>query len=323
MSEIVALIGAGQLGSRHLQGLAKVERALDIYLVDPSAASLALSVERYNAVATCSDTKVTPLQSVADLPRAIDVAIVATTANVRFDVLNQLMAHSQVGSFLLEKVLFQDLAHYEQARQLLRDRAARTWVNCAQRLWPFFIDLRRQYVNDPDLEIVVTGSNWGLGCNSIHNTDIAHFLWEGHGTHAAALDKDILNSKRPGFHEFTGELVSTFASGGRLRQISYARGNAPFCFHVFHPSQHLVWDVSNGKLHTADESSQWMWQPRDLAAPFQSQLTATIVTQMLDGVDCGLPAYDEAAATHMATLTALLDAARTNGTNFGTCCPIT
>jgi len=323
MSEIVALIGAGQLGSRHLQGLAKVERALDIYLVDPSEAALALSIERYNAVAIRSDTKVTPLQKLADLPRNIDVAILATTADVRFDILAQLASHAKIGHLLLEKVLFQDLAHYEQARAILGELVERTCVNCAQRLWPFFLDLRRQHANDPNLEIVVTGSNWGLGCNSIHNTDIANFLWEGHCTHTAALDKEIINSKRPGFHEFTGELISTFSLGGRLRQTSYAHGNAPFCFHIFHPNKHLVWDVSNGKLHMADESSQWLWQMTDLAAPFQSQLTTYIVTQMLEGLDCGLPSYHEAAATHVATLSALLDAARANGTDFGTCCPIT
>ncbi len=60
-----------------------------------------------------------------------------------------------------------------------------------------------------------------------------------------------------------------------------------------------------------------------MGAPFQSQLTADIVGAMLDGADCGLPTYAEAAATHVATLSALLAGAKANGSDFGACCPVT
>lgn len=323
MNRKIAVIGAGQLGSRHLQGLAKIAQALDIFIVDPSEASIAVAIERFDAVDTGNGTTVTALGTIEGLPTELDVVIVATAAHVRFGVIERLLAHAKVGKLLLEKVLFQELAQYGAAAELLGPLRQATWVNCAQRLWPFFIALREQFHNDPNLELVITGSNWGLGCNAVHNTDIAEFLWTGKKTQTARLDHEVIDSKRPGFKEFTGELVTEVEGGGRLRQLSYASGSAPFTVTVFHPRLQQRWNVATGQLYSADEANGWSVQASDMAAPFQSQLTATIVQAMLDGADCGLPNFDEAAATHVATLSALLSGAKANGVDFGAACPVT
>jgi hypothetical protein len=323
MNRKIAIIGAGQLGSRHLQGLAKIAQALDIFIVDPSDAATAVALERFEAVQTGNGTTVTALSAIDALPAELDVVIVATAAHVRFAVLERLLAHAKVGKLLLEKVLFQDLAQYDAAAKLLGPLRDATWVNCAQRLWPFFIELREQFRNDPNLEVVITGSNWGLGCNAVHNTDIAEFLWDGKKTQVAKLDPTVIDSKRAGFKEFTGELVTQVEGGGRLRQLSYAAGEAPFTVTVFHPQLQQRWNVATSQLYSASAANSWSAQASDLAAPFQSQLTATIVGAMLDGADCGLPNYDAAAATHFATLSALLSGAKANGADFGAMCPVT
>jgi hypothetical protein len=323
MNKTIAVIGAGQLGSRHLQGLAKIAQALDIYIVDPSPDSIRVAIERFDAVATPNGSTVTSLSEIEALPTKLDVVIVATAAHVRFDVLTRLLQHARVAKLLLEKVLFQDLAQYEAAAKLLGPLGASTWVNCAQRLWPFFIDLRRQFHNDAHLELVISGSNWGLGCNAVHNTDIAAFLWDGAQTQVPKLDARVADSKRAGFKEFTGELITEVAGGGRLRQISYATGEAPFMITVLHPAVHQTWNVVTGQLYSANAANGWVPQASPLAAPFQSQLTASIVGAMLDGTDCGLPTFAQAAATHVATLQALLDGAKANGADFGACCPVT
>lgn len=323
MNKKIAIIGAGQLGSRHLQGLARIDQALDIFIVDPSAESTRIALERFDAVATQNGSTVTALAEIAQLPALLDVVIVATAAHVRLAVLERLLQHCTVAKLLLEKVLFQELAQYQAAASLLGPLGARTWVNCAQRLWPFFIELRRRFHNDPNLELVITGSNWGLGCNAVHNTDIAEFLWDGAKTQHASLDAIVIDSKRAGFKEFTGELVTEVAGGGRLRQRSWVDGEAPFCVSVMHPHLQQTWNVSTSQLYSADAGAGWAPQASALAAPFQSQLTATIVAAMLDGADCGLPTFAQAAATHVATLGALLAGAKANGSDFGASCPVT
>ncbi len=323
MSNVILIVGAGNLGSRHLQGLTKVDRPLDIYLYDPSLESLRIAKERYDAVCTDLNKTLTVLDTISSAPAKIDIAIVATTANVRLKVLKQIVGVLDIKKLLLEKVLFQDLRDYDAAAALLGDATCTTWVNCAQRLWPFFKSLKERHANDPDLRITISGSNWGLGCNAIHNTDIAQFLWSGRAKHEAFLDAQVIDSKRSGFKEFTGELITSISSGGGLRQVSYARGSAPFTIIVDHPLEMLIWNVSNSKLYTAKDETGWVPKVSDLFAPFQSQLTTDVVTKMLSDRDCGLPNFETSARLHIETLTALLTGMRRHGVDFGTLCPVT
>ena len=46
----IILIGAGELGSRHLQGLVKVNHMLNIWVIDPSSESLARAEERLEEI---------------------------------------------------------------------------------------------------------------------------------------------------------------------------------------------------------------------------------------------------------------------------------
>jgi saccharopine dehydrogenase-like NADP-dependent oxidoreductase len=46
----ILLVGAGQLGSRHLQGLARSENILEIHIVDPSEKNLEISISRFQEI---------------------------------------------------------------------------------------------------------------------------------------------------------------------------------------------------------------------------------------------------------------------------------
>jgi len=319
----MAVIGAGQLGSRHLQALGRTRYECDIYIVDPDANSLRMALDRFNDFNPGFSGNVTALNKSIYLPKDIDLAIVATTSNVRLAALSDLIGNSCINNLIIEKVLFQDLDHYKEAEKLLQGLLDRTWVNFAQRLWPFFKEVKTRFGGQRELEVVVEGSNWGLGCNSVHNADIAAFLWSGALTHKAYLDPVLSESKRPGFKEFTGELITWANEGGRVRQVSYGTGTAPFRVSVFHPTAHLIWDVATGALIESNAESNWDWIRRDIRAPYQSDLTTQIVENILAGKDCELTDYKTAANLHVGVLQALLDGARCNGVDLGNICPVT
>ena len=46
----IAIIGAGEIGSRHLQGLALIDRRIDVSVVDPSHSSLKLAKTRFQEI---------------------------------------------------------------------------------------------------------------------------------------------------------------------------------------------------------------------------------------------------------------------------------
>lgn len=323
MKYTIAVIGAGQLGSRHLQGLAVVDKNLEIFLVDPSDTSLSVSLERHGQVDVEGAQKVHLLNSIESLPEHLDLTIIACTADVRYEALAELLKHSKVDKIILEKVLFQDLEHYKNVLSLGNISENNVWVNFAQRLWPFFIELKEKLADDPLLEINITGSNWGLGCNSVHNVDLAAFLWKQKSVTTAHIDKELIPSKRPRFVEFSGEIVTDVNGGGRVRQICYPDGNSPFVISVTHPLIKQHWDVTNGILYTSNESNDWGFEKSDLIPPYQSNLTTNVVEDILSDKDCGLPKLGEACVTHVDTIEAILTSTKSSGNDFGKVCPIT
>jgi Oxidoreductase family, NAD-binding Rossmann fold len=283
----LALIGAGQLGSRHLQALALFDRPARVTVLDPFDSSLATAKERFGQIQQ-GKVEAVFTKSFGDLPRHLDSAVVATGADTRRGAIEKLLAQSEVKVALLEKVLFQRLADYDAVGALLVKSGTRAWVNCAQRLWPFFADLRPSTLGKSNVEILVRGANWGLGCNAIHNLDLLHFMTGSAECRIESkLDPGTIPSKRPDFIEFTGTLLAHGERGNRVLQVSEREGDAPFEIEVRTPESSFVWTLKDG-------------------APFQSQLTHGVLAEMLDKGTSVLPGYAESAALHVSMLEVFL-----------------
>src|SRR3990167_7964952 len=99
----VYIIGAGQIGSRHLQALKKVRISLNITVIDPSEQSLSTARKRYEETPAgiCSHT----LNYLRKIPggQNINLAIIATTSNIRAKVIRDILKKNQISYFILEK----------------------------------------------------------------------------------------------------------------------------------------------------------------------------------------------------------------------------
>jgi predicted dehydrogenase len=298
----IALIGAGQLGSRHLQALALFDRAARITVVDPVESSLATARERFAQVKQ-GRVEAVFTQNFSDLPKVLDGAVVATGANVRRRAIEALLRQSTVKVALLEKVLFQKIEDYAAVGALLEKSGTRAWVNCAQRLWPFFSDLRPRTLGKSNLQVNVTGAQWGLGCNAIHNLDLLPFLTGDADCRVeSALDEGSVPSKRQGFIEFTGTLYAFGARGNRVVQTSYRDGSAPFAFEVQSDDLHAIWTVQEELMRIAEASGGWKWREEKMSPLYQSRLTHLVLAEMLDHGRSVLPSYAESAALHLSML---------------------
>ena len=92
------IIGAGQLGSRHLQGLLKFEKEQLVYVLDPSENSLNISKERAQEVE--NKHNVIYRNDWGELPTEFDLVIVATGANVRSKVVSKLLTDFKVENLI-------------------------------------------------------------------------------------------------------------------------------------------------------------------------------------------------------------------------------
>lgn len=312
----VKIIGAGQLGSRHLQALQAVDTALRIEVIDPSPTSLDTARQRFEAVAgqTAHEVRFSP--SITRSERT-DVAIIATNANTRYDAATALLAASEVRFLILEKLLFDRPQQYEEFPRHLARSATHAWVNCPMRIMPPY-EAIRQKLDGQAITYRVSGSQFGLVTNAIHYLDhVVHLTGCGAFTiDGADLDPEPVPSKRAGFLELTGRLFARFEDGSRCEVVCHATSNAPVVVEISTPSARWLVRESEGRLWHSSATSAWQWEEQPARIPFQSEMTTSVMRSLLATGDCGLTPLAQSITTHQRLLAPLRDQLHAHGNTF-------
>lgn len=292
----VLIAGAGQLGSRHLQGVKSSSLELDIWVYDLSEESLKVAEERYNQIESENKTAhfVTSLEPV---PENIDVVIVASGSKPRAIIVKQILASKNVKYMVLEKFLFTRLAEYDEIDNLLKQKGVKTWVNCPRRMWDGYAQIK-SLINDKEpIEYTFEGAEWGMCCNTIHFADIFMYL-NGCDNFEFKLDKvipEVIDSKRPGYVELHGTEEFTTVNGSTLTLTSVPDyvGEAHV---VIKNAEHTI-EYYEGKgviLINGNETN--------VPVHYQSGLSGTLVNELLETGSCRLSTYEMSASYHKAYL---------------------
>jgi len=295
----IAVIGAGQLGSRHLQGLSLIDVPCTFYLIDPFQPSLDQARQRLLEMPVNKNVcEVLSFTDITELPKQIDLAILATTADVRFVTLEALLAQSKVKSVVLEKVLFQREDEYERAGRLLDMHGAKAWVNCPRRVYDIYHQAREFFRDDLVLSMQVHGGEWGLGCNGIHFSDLFSYLTGNVIEHydSNLLDDATFSSKRPEFVEFSGTLIGRTGKS----QLELTANRSSIARHLIMlraENRTCLIDERAGRALCMDEKDGGRGEP--LSLPYQSQLTCDLAKTILKQGNCELPDYQTSAAIHL------------------------
>ena len=299
MRNSVLIAGAGQLGSRYLQGLSKLTKRTDIFVFDVSPHSLLICEQRWNEMKPAERHDVRYLSSLEDLASTMDLAIVATTADVRAELIKQIHKQADVKYWVLEKVLAQSVGEISELLNLLKDRLS--WVNTPMYLWPLYYKLRELYPVGIPIEANFEGFN-GLTCNAIHYVD---FVARWNGARVTDLDISGLKAewypaKRNGFYEIDGEIRASFSDGSILR-LYCDRNN--FGYKVKLKIDGEEWHVSESEGIARSRNNRVVVG----GIEFQSQMTAPLAQAIFSGAPCGLPTLAESAQQHTLFISTLLE----------------
>jgi len=300
----ILIIGAGQLGSRHLQGALLSHNQLNITVVDLSQASLDIAKERAAQV-EYGNIK-SSVSYATEIPKndSIDICIIATAAQVRAMVTEQLLLTNKVKHIIFEKVLFQKLVEYTVVSKLLAESGTVGWVNCPRRLFPTYTELKQYLDLTKPVHMTVRGNAWGMACNSVHFLDTFAYLAGNSSLELteSKLDVQLINSKRAGFYETTGQL--SFIAGEHSLVIESGRKDSPelIISLVNGDTNHVVNEVAGIWTKTiAGSSEQVSHTPL-----FQSQLTGLVVDDLLVSNQCDLTPLSQSCELHIPFITALL-----------------
>ena len=311
----VAIVGAGNIGIRHLQGLSQSCYSLKIYVVDPNKSSLNKARQHF-IDSNCKSEKI-PLyiDNISKLPNEIDLIIMATTADVRFMVTEELLK-KKIKYLIFEKIVFQRPKDFDFIQFLLKQKKVKAWVNCTRRAYPIYKQIKNEYVGGK-LFLSFNGNNWGMACNSIHMIDLLVFF---SGQTYVKIDTNELEniiyfSKRnESFKEIKGTLKVETRKGHKLHLIDNPvyKGD-PEIKILFNDFQHKI----------IEQKSILIKKKSDRVIYKKMLIIGKIVDQIFEGGDCDLSPYDECSVYHIL----MLNAFNTHFSNiFGkniTRCPIT
>ncbi len=310
----IFIVGAGQLGSRHLQALKSVECPLTITVVDPSEASLRTAKERYDGIPGVQTHTLRYLTEVPGSYGTADIAIVPSSADARRSIVEALLERGTVRALVLEKLLFDRREDYSAVQGLLQEHGVRAWVNCSMRTMPFYAGLKSLFQGAP-FTYQVTGSQFGLITNAIHYLDHMAYL---SGGLRFSLDTSLLHlppiaSKRKGFLELTGTLVARFEDGSTGVLTCLPSGDLPVMVEIISSATRLISREWERKAWIGTSADQWSWQEMDAPIPYQSQMTAQVVTDILTTGSCGLVPYEDSMQLHLQMLEPLGDLLAAHG----------
>ena len=304
------LVGAGQVGSRHLQSCLKFHEKLEIYVVDSSKESLAMSRSRASEIDSLIKHEVhylTELDSVNELK--FDFLIIATGAGPRLSILNNVLEKFTIKSAILEKVLFQKTDDYLSAGRIINEKKVNSFVNCPRRVHPFYKKIKEKYITK-ELGVVLNcrGGEWvGLGCNSIHYLDLLNFLTDENVIEidVGFLDKEIKNSKREGNVEFTGIIKGTFSSGSKISIESIAGSNLNSTLEILSNDFTILIDELTGGFKIYKE--EILIEDSSFDILYQSDLTHLMLEQIEKTGSCELIDFHDSVNLHQEFISKLLE----------------
>lgn len=302
------IIGAGQLGSRHLQGLLKYNNKKQIiYIIDPSENALNISKNRASEVE--HNHHLIFQQDWNNLPNDFDVVIIATNSNVREKVITQLLKDYKVKYLILEKVLFNDLESYNRVHDLLKNSSVKTYVNHPRRMFQSYKDLKKTIGNTFVGSFQVVGGDWGLGCNGLHFIDLFEFIAgsDVNSIDAEWIDDDLIESKRRGFIEFTGTLKGRLKNGSTFQVTSLVGEPVSATITFFDAkNRYIIQESGNPAIFSLCKANSFALQTLPFDVEFQSNLTTRLMENLLNDGFCSLPTFEKAKHTHILFIEALL-----------------
>lgn len=292
----IILVGAGNLGYRYLEGIARLQIPLNLYVVDQSVAA----INRASSIKFLPEHSVCFQEEISNLPSLADLIILASTASGRVELIQNLYKSVNTSFWIIEKVLAQSVSELNQLSSLFAGSRS-CWINTPRRLMTWHQAIKRQMNIQPKetVHASISGGKWGLACNSVHFIDLLSWWTNSLVSSICVTDLDDWHeSKRKGYYEVFGKLRIEYANGSTL-DLACNPSDQALEINVQTPSASWVINETAG---VATTSSGLTLRGH---TEYQSILTTPLVQQILISKTCDLTPLEESINHHHHLISAL------------------
>jgi|6_EtaG_2_1085325.scaffolds.fasta_scaffold35594_2 hypothetical protein len=295
MSNIV-IIGCGGIGSRHLQGAAKSASVKSIQCVDIDGENIAIAAKRLDEVE--HDKKVSFYSTVDDIGGDVDVCIVATPSAPRKKIIFDVLGHTNVKNFILEKIVFQNEEDFASVIEYFDEKNIRCWVNCHSRAEHRYKFIKDRLDKSFPIEIeALYPPSFNLASSMIHCLDLFCYFCNDYRIEMdlSGLDKETYDSKHLNCLEFKGTIVARNDRGDR---ITIKQGDVPAQTYIIKNGPHRYFSSEDTDSFTVETpnskdvfDSKFLWQ---------NNLTNLYIRDIISNNECVLPTLEESFEIHKA-----------------------
>ena len=299
MGKKIALIGCGEVGSRHLQALVKMSQNITIDVVEPNRNSQNLGKKRLNEISyNKRNHNIFWFNSISELDKKSDVAIIATHARGRVDLIEKLLegGHKR---FLIEKFVCQSTTEYKNLLSSMKKFKAKGWVNANYQCFEGYQKIKKCFKPTETLSLsVLTNSKHGLATQSIHY--LALFSWLTNNNQIKLdgkyLKKELLPNKRSkSFKEFQGTLIGINNDNSFLKLTFLPSFDDSLIVKISGKDIHFILDEIHNKISVFNEKKPKKW---NFKFEHVSSLTTKIIQDILKKDDCLLPLVQDSYHSH-------------------------
>ena len=301
----ILIIGCGDLGSRHLQAVARLPGVTEIEVVDPRPEALDLGRKRLTELEDIPRTaSIRWFSKLEDATKGGDLCIISTQARGRCQIMRDAAESHGYSLFILEKLVAQSVQEIEDLAGFTETMGLSAWVNCQTRTFPFH--QRMKSLLDPQEPMVFSavGCQQMLATNGIHVADLFAF-YDGcrwiEGTQTGNRIDTMLHASKRGddLFDLTGTLRGYTEKGSTLT-ISYMPGHSRW-EHISVATARHRWIVDHTERWSCESSAESAWAWR--MAPFDGNLlvshtTTGFAADILASRQCGLPSLKESLVAH-------------------------
>lgn len=327
MRKIIAIIGVGNIGTRHLQSMQYLEMEYEIYAYDPSKDSIEKCRKMCASIWDNTKRQINYINDIQQLPYYIDLVIVATSANVRRGVIEQLINRFKIKFLVLEKVLFQKKEDFFSVKELLEKNNIMAWVNTPRRAFNSYRHLKEDMRDINEFEVYICGTNWGMGCNLIHYIDSISFLADDEPVYILDIQSDevIPENKRKGFYELNGTVIGSIGKCNYFRITSYRESEikSPATIYIQSEKLRCIIIEDERKIIKIEKEDEWKITEQRFEMPYISEFSYRVVEDILKYGRCNLPSYELSMQEHLPMIEKLIECHFQKLGIGGDICPIT
>lgn len=323
MSYRILLVGCGNVGSRHLQALAKIPFSLKIDIIEPNPSSKKLGLSRLDEISYNKKTKIISWYNhyTSEIINS-DLVIISTLAKNRVNLLIKLIknGHKRI---LCEKYVCQSKNQYEKIIKISKTNKVKIWVNTNPRSFNSYVKLKKILSQNKPINLTVySNSQLGLGTNIIHYLDLFCWMNDDYNVtlNGSFLNKLLPNKRGNDFVEFSGTV------------IGHLKNNAVFVisFEDCYPKTALVKFSNIINEFCIDETNQKMIKIKNYTSKIEnfsfehaSNLTKLFAIDILQNDCCTLPTITESYIPHLEIFRIFNHYINNNSKRNVKLCPIT